>query len=86
MSVWPLHYSLADVFPDGTADYQVRELSGYQEEAKERFYVCTSRQVRQALMKLTIPDPIREAMIDYAVTVNGQYFAGRFSPEEIKES
>ena len=83
MSVWPLHYGIVELYADGEALYEERELTCCLEEARDRFRVCTGRQVTDTLKDLDIPEEVRKEMIDYAVYINGQYFAGWFSPEKI---
>ncbi|MBR2527814.1 MAG: metallophosphoesterase [Blautia sp.] len=80
LSTSPLHYGWIRIDPTGEVCYEARELPVCQEEALERFRVCTSRQVREALSKLEIPEIIREKMIDFAAAVNRSYFAGEFDP------
>lgn len=79
MTVYPLSYAWIEAEPSGAIQYTPGELSCCREEAEVRFDVCTSRQVRETLDPLPIPDADREAMIRYAVKVNKAYFSGRLA-------
>ena len=86
MTVSPLPYTVITVTGDGCVDTAVRYLPSFALEARERFEICTSRQIRETLREIAIPDEDREEMIRFAVDVNARYFAGILDDSIRKEA
>lgn len=69
--------------PDGTWDYEKKDLGILQQEAYQRFSDTVKRQVSQE--KLDVTDAEKEVMTDFAVRANYAYFSGDLDAKELKK-
>lgn len=76
LTVAPLGYGVVEI--DGTrrVSYHQENLTILQDESRKFFDMLTERQVRASLSELSLGEEVKREMVEFAVELNREYFAG----------
>lgn len=77
LTVSPLQYLVLNIDENREITYHKEKVDILQDEAKQRFDESTKTQVRNELKPMNIPAEDREAMLNFALELNFEYFTGK---------
>ena len=77
ISVSPLRYGILNIHKDRTDyDYTANHLDILQEESRERFETCMSRQILSSLENTELSQEEKDIMVSYMIQLNAIYASG----------